>query len=129
VILNASGKAVSSTADVRKALTEARAQRKQGNLMRAKTRAATKFVALARGHGWTREGSLVRNQTEVTMGFLKHILTGLLLLAGSVLLYEGLGTNFRILDEGQIDLEPYAIPIGVAFLVFSLLLEKPRKLS
>ena len=74
-------------------------------------------------------GLLSKDQTEVTMGFLKHTLTGLLLLAGSVFLYEGLGTNFRILDEGQIDLEPYAIPIGVAFLGFSLLLEKPRKLS
>jgi hypothetical protein len=63
------------------------------------------------------------------MGFVRHILAGLLLLAGSAFLYEGLGTDFRILDEGQIDLEPYAMPIGVASLVFSLLLEKPWKLS
>jgi hypothetical protein len=63
------------------------------------------------------------------MGFVRHILAGLLLLAGSVFLYEGLGTDFRILDEGQIYLEPYAMPIGVASLVFSLLLEKPWKLS
>jgi hypothetical protein len=69
-------------------------------------------------------GLLSKDQTEVTMGFLKLTLTGLALLAGSVFLYEGLGTNFRILDEGQIDLEPYAIPIGVAFLVFSVLIER-----
>jgi hypothetical protein len=50
VILNGSGKAVSCAADGRKVLTEARAQRKHDNLMRARTRAPTKFVALARGH-------------------------------------------------------------------------------
>ena len=58
------------------------------------------------------------------MGFLKLTLTGLSLLAGSIFLYEGLGTDFRILDEGEIDLEPYGIYIGIAFLVFSALMGK-----
>jgi hypothetical protein len=63
------------------------------------------------------------------MGFLKRLLTGLSLLAASVFLYEGLGHNFPILDDGEIDLEPYGIPLGIAFIVFSLLIEKPWKLS
>jgi hypothetical protein len=39
-------------------------------------------------------------------------------------LHEGLGVDFRILDEGESDLEPYGISIGIAFLVFSVLIEK-----
>jgi hypothetical protein len=63
------------------------------------------------------------------MGFLKHLLTGLSLLAASVFLYEGLGHNFPIMDDRQIDLESYGIPLGIALIVFSLLIEKPWKLS
>jgi hypothetical protein len=58
------------------------------------------------------------------MGFLRLTLTGLSLLAGSFFLYEGSGVDFRILDEGEIDLEPYGIYIGIAFLVFSVLIDK-----
>jgi hypothetical protein len=58
------------------------------------------------------------------MGFLKITLIGLSLLVGSIFLYEGLGVNFPILDEGAIDLEPYGISIGIALLVFSVLIQK-----
>jgi hypothetical protein len=58
------------------------------------------------------------------MGFLKLSLTGLALLAGSFFLYEGFGVDFRVLDEGAIDLEPYGISIGIAFLVFGVLMER-----
>jgi hypothetical protein len=44
-------------------------------------------------------------------------------------LYEGPGHNFPILDDGQIDLEPYGMPLGIALIVFSLLIEKPWKFS
>ena len=47
---NAGGKVVSNTADMCKALTEARAQRKYGILMRVKARGATKFLAPPHSH-------------------------------------------------------------------------------
>jgi hypothetical protein len=71
------------------------------------------------------EGGLFdRDQTEVTMGFVKLTLTGLSLLAGSVFLYEGLGVDFPVLDTGETDLEPYGISIGIVFLLFSVLVDR-----
>jgi hypothetical protein len=64
------------------------------------------------------------DQTEVAMGFVKLTLIGLFLLAGSLFLYEGLGVDFRVLDEGEVDLEPYGISIGVALLLFSVLIDR-----
>jgi serine protease Do len=50
VILDVGGKAVSAPVDVRKALTEARAEGKRSVLLRVKSGDGTKFVALALGH-------------------------------------------------------------------------------
>ena len=50
VILDVGGKAVTNAADVRKALTEARAQGKHSILMRVKTTEATRFIALPIGN-------------------------------------------------------------------------------
>jgi hypothetical protein len=58
------------------------------------------------------------------MGFVKLTLIGLFLLAGSLFLYEGLGVDFRVLDEGEVDLEPYGISIGLALLLFSVLIDR-----
>jgi len=51
VILDVSGKSVSSAADMIEALTKARAEGKHDVLVRVKTADATKFVALPIGHG------------------------------------------------------------------------------
>ena len=58
------------------------------------------------------------------MGFVKLTLTGFFLLAGSLFLYEGLGVDFHVLDEGEVDLEPYGIFIGFALLLFSVLIDR-----
>ena len=49
VILDVGGKAVANASDVRKALTEAKAQGKHNVLMRVKTGDATRFVAVPLG--------------------------------------------------------------------------------
>jgi hypothetical protein len=85
-------------------------------------RASTIFVAPSRAH--SQGGLFSRDQTEVTMGFVKLTLIGLSLLAGSFLLYEGLGADFRLLDEVGVDLEPYGISIGLALLLFSVLIDR-----
>ena len=51
VILDVSGKSVGNAADVRKAMTEARADGKSAVLMRVKTADGTRFVALSIGKG------------------------------------------------------------------------------
>ena len=50
VILDVGGKAVANAADVRKAMTEAKAQGKHDVLMRVKSSDATRFVAVPLGH-------------------------------------------------------------------------------
>ena len=50
VILDVGGKAVANAGDVRKALTEAKAQGKHDVLMRVKTADATRFVAVPLGN-------------------------------------------------------------------------------
>ena len=49
MILDVGGKAVTSAADVRKALTDARKEGKHSVLMRVKTAEATRFIALPIG--------------------------------------------------------------------------------
>ena len=50
IILDVGGKAVANAADVRKAMTEAKAQGKHDVLMRVKSADATRFVAVPLGH-------------------------------------------------------------------------------
>ena len=52
------------------------------------------------------------------MKFLKVVLVALCLLAGVLFAYQGLGTNFRILNFESLD--AYGIPIAVAFIVFGV---------
>jgi hypothetical protein len=54
------------------------------------------------------------------MRFLKRILIALSFLAGVLFLYEGFGFEFRILNYQA--LKDYGIPIGIAFLVFGVLI-------
>src|SRR5215471_20570373 len=49
---------------------------------------------------------------------LAHLIVGLLLFAGALFLYEGLGYKFRIL--GHPSLEPYGIPIGLLLLCLAV---------
>jgi hypothetical protein len=67
-------------------------------------------------------GFLKDTRREVTMSVLKLIVVTLLLLAGVFFLYAGLGTEFRILDHGE--LEDFGIPIGIAFLVSGMLIKR-----
>jgi hypothetical protein len=56
------------------------------------------------------------------MGVLKLIVVALSLLGGVFFLYQGLGTDFRILNFD--DLDAYGIPIGIAFLVSGVLIKQ-----
>jgi hypothetical protein len=56
------------------------------------------------------------------MQFVKGIAIALLLLLGVWFVYQGLGTNFRILNFESLD--PYAIPIGIASIVAALLVAR-----
>jgi hypothetical protein len=57
-----------------------------------------------------------------TMGFIKGVLTALLLLLGVLFVYEGFGFDFRILNFESLD--PYAIPIGIALIVLGVLVAR-----
>jgi hypothetical protein len=59
---------------------------------------------------------------EVIMRFLKRVLIALLLLLGVLLVYEGFGFDFRILNFESLD--PYAIQIGIAIIVFGVLIAR-----
>jgi hypothetical protein len=59
---------------------------------------------------------------EVAMSVFKLTVVTLLLLSGVFFLYQGLGTDFLILDYGVLD--DYGIPIGIAFLVSGMLIKQ-----
>jgi hypothetical protein len=61
------------------------------------------------------------------MGFLKRVLTALLLLLGVLFVYEGFGFDFRILNFESLD--PYAIPIGIALIVLGVLVARFWQIS
>jgi hypothetical protein len=63
-------------------------------------------------------------EREAIMKFLKVVLVALCLLAGVLFAYQGLGTNFRILNFESLD--AYGIPIAVAFIVFGVLIARFR---
>jgi hypothetical protein len=56
------------------------------------------------------------------MSVLKLVVVALLLLGGSFSLYQGLGTDFRVLDYEELD--DYGIPIGIAFLLSGMLIKQ-----
>ncbi len=56
------------------------------------------------------------------MGVLKLIVVTLSLLGGTFFLYQGLGTDFLVLDYEELD--EYGIPIGIAFLVSGMLIKQ-----
>ena len=56
------------------------------------------------------------------MSVLKLIVIALSLLGGAFFLYQGLGTDFLILDYEVLD--DYGIPIGIAFLVSGMLINQ-----
>jgi Kef-type K+ transport system membrane component KefB len=56
------------------------------------------------------------------MKFLKLIIVALSLLLGVFFVYEGLGSDLRILNYE--DLGAYGIPIGVMLLVFGVVIAK-----
>jgi hypothetical protein len=56
------------------------------------------------------------------MQFLKGVLVALCLLLGALFAYQGMGTDFRILNFESLD--AYGIPIGIAFIVFGALIAK-----
>jgi hypothetical protein len=56
------------------------------------------------------------------MGVLKLIVIALSLLGGAFVLYQGLGTDFLILDYEVLD--DYGIPIGIALLVSGMLINQ-----
>ena len=59
------------------------------------------------------------------MRAIKYLLIGLLLLLGVLFVYEGFGIDFRILNFESLD--PYAIPIGIAFVVAGVLVARVWK--
>jgi hypothetical protein len=61
------------------------------------------------------------------MGFIKGVLTALLLLLGVLFVYEGFGFDFRILNFESLD--PYAIPIGIALIVLGALVARFWRIS
>jgi hypothetical protein len=66
------------------------------------------------------------NQISVKQISVKQIslfgLSGFSLLAGAFCLYQGLGTDFVILDYEALD--DYGIPIGIAFIAFAVLMAR-----
>jgi hypothetical protein len=56
------------------------------------------------------------------MSVLKLIVIALSLLGGAFSLYQGLGTDFLILDYEVLD--DYGIPIGIALLVSGMLINQ-----
>jgi hypothetical protein len=65
------------------------------------------------------------NHEEVENGaaeLVSALLIGLLMLAGSVCLYEGLGADLGILGHGA--LKTYAFPVGAGLLVLALLMAR-----
>jgi hypothetical protein len=57
---------------------------------------------------------------------LKRVLVAVCLLLGVLFAYQGLGTDFRILNFESLD--PYGIPIGLAFIVVGILIWMVPKL-